>query len=406
MATVSTDATGNRRVMFFGGDGKRKTLYLGKIPKRNAETVALRVELLVSAKMTGGSVDRETTLWLAGIDSKLRKKLVNHSLVEALPEDKGSPTVSDFTREFIDTVGGGNKRKPGTRAQWEQVRTILTRILPADIKIHEVTKGHAKEYHEKLKVGRASLTVAKHVRISRQMFQWAVDFERLEVNPFAGIKAPASIPKNNVEVTRGDIEKVIKVCDIPWKLIAVLSRFGGLRCPSEVLSLKWKHVDFEKDLMHIPEPKVEHHEHRGIRECPIFPEVLEALLEAVAVKKKDAVYVVDKPVYRAAANTGFGWRNCNLRTKFLKRLKKAGVKPWARLFHSMRASRQTELEKEFPLHVVCAWLGNSIKVAQRSYLLVTQDDYKKATQNPTHNALTNAESVGKEKHEKEEKPGK
>ena len=46
----------------------------------------------------------------------------------------------------------------------------------------------------------------------------------------------------------------------------------------------------------------------------------------------------------------------------------------------MRASRQTELEKDFPLHVVCSWLGNSPKVAQRSYLLVTSDDFQKAIQ--------------------------
>jgi hypothetical protein len=49
-----------------------------------------------------------------------------------------------------------------------------------------------------------------------------------------------------------------------------------------------------------------------------------------------------------------------------------------RLFHSMRASRQTELQREFPLHVVCSWLGNSPRIAQQSYLLVTEDDFARA----------------------------
>ncbi len=49
-----------------------------------------------------------------------------------------------------------------------------------------------------------------------------------------------------------------------------------------------------------------------------------------------------------------------------------------RLFHSMRASRQTELQREFPLQVVCSWLGNSQRIAQQSYLLVTEDDFAKA----------------------------
>ncbi|MFM9064239.1 MAG: hypothetical protein ACKOOI_14590 [Pirellula sp.] len=45
---------------------------------------------------------------------------------------------------------------------------------------------------------------------------------------------------------------------------------------------------------------------------------------------------------------------------------------------TMRASRQTELQREFPLHVVCSWLGNSPRIAQQSYLLVTEDDFAKA----------------------------
>ena len=44
----------------------------------------------------------------------------------------------------------------------------------------------------------------------------------------------------------------------------------------------------------------------------------------------------------------------------------------------MRASRQTELQREFPLHVVSIWLGNSPRIAQQSYLLVTEDDFAKA----------------------------
>jgi hypothetical protein len=44
----------------------------------------------------------------------------------------------------------------------------------------------------------------------------------------------------------------------------------------------------------------------------------------------------------------------------------------------MRASRQTELQREFPLHVVCSWLGNLPRIAQQSYLLVTEDDFARA----------------------------
>ena len=40
---------------------------------------------------------------------------------------------------------------------------------------------------------------------------------------------------------------------------------------------------------------------------------------------------------------------------------------------------KTELQREFPLHVVCTWLGNSPRIAQQSYLLVTEDSFARAT---------------------------
>ena len=45
----------------------------------------------------------------------------------------------------------------------------------------------------------------------------------------------------------------------------------------------------------------------------------------------------------------------------------------------MRATRQTELEREFGKTVACAWIGNSEAVADRHYLLVTAADYTRAT---------------------------
>jgi hypothetical protein len=44
----------------------------------------------------------------------------------------------------------------------------------------------------------------------------------------------------------------------------------------------------------------------------------------------------------------------------------------------MRASKQTELQREFPIYVVCSWLGNSPRIAQQSYLRVTDDDFERA----------------------------
>lgn len=76
--------------------------------------------------------------------------------------------------------------------------------------------------------------------------------------------------------------------------------------------------------------------------------------------------------------TANGWANSNLRTQLERLLKKAEIQPWPRLFHSLRASRETELVSQFPIHVVSHWLGNTPAIAMRHYLLVTEADFAKA----------------------------
>jgi hypothetical protein len=100
--------------------------------------------------------------------------------------------------------------------------------------------------------------------------------------------------------------------------------------------------------------------------------------EAFEIFGDKSDYVVAAPQYRAAANMGMVWKNTNLRSEMTRLLRHAGVSGWPRLFHSMRASRQTELQREFPIHVVCSWLCNSPQVAQQIYLLVTEDDFARA----------------------------
>ena len=65
-----------------------------------------------------------------------------------------------------------------------------------------------------------------------------------------------------------------------WRLIFALSRYGGLRCPSEHLGLPWGDVDLDAGRMLVRSPKTERHEGKAERVVPIFPE-LRPYLQAV-----------------------------------------------------------------------------------------------------------------------------
>ena len=73
-------------------------------------------------------------------------------------------------------------------------------------------------------------------------------------------------------------------------------------------------------------------------------------------------------------------------------LTRVGLKPWPKLFQNLRASRQTELQETCPTYVVCAWMGNSPKVAQKHDLQVTEQHFEKAVQNPVQQPAANLEN--------------
>jgi len=44
-------------------------------------------------------------------------------------------------------------------------------------------------------------------------------------------------------------------------------------------------------------------------------------------------------------------------------IRHAGLEPWPKVSPNLRSTRETELAEQFPMHVVCKWIGNSQPVA-------------------------------------------
>jgi integrase len=174
-------------------------------------------------------------------------------------------------------------------------------------------------------------------------------------------------------VTAADARRLIDAANPIWRVIVALARYGGLRCPSEVLSLKWEHVDFAARRMTIPSPKTDRIPGKEYRPCPIFSELAPHLTEAFELAEPGEVYVVGGPAgvrYRAAANGKNGWLSANLRAEFEKLIRRAGLVQWPRVFHTLRASAETDLLERFPISAVTTRLGHSAAVALKHYTRV------------------------------------
>ncbi len=355
MASISTDANGNRRILFTA-DGQRRTIRLGTMSMRQAEAVRLRIEQLLAGRESSAP-DPAAVQWAASLTDKAHARLVRAGVVE--PRDLTKHTLGGL----LDAWFGTKTVKPATVLGYRQTRGALEAFFGADRPLATITPLEAEQWRKGMgDAGLAAATIAKRAKTARQVFERGVRWKMLATNPFAGLKGGSQANAARAfYITPEATAKVIDAApDREWRLIIALCRYAGLRCPSELLGLTWGDVVWDKARLIVRSPKTEGHEGGADRVLPLFPEIREPLLEAFHAAEPGERHVITR--YREA--------NANLRTTFTKIIRRAGLKPWPRLFHNLRASCATDLVQRFPAHVVGAWLGHSVSIAERHYLQV------------------------------------
>jgi integrase len=372
VATLS-NSNGRRVIQFpaIGGGprGKRATVRLGKVDAKTAAGVLLHVERLIVAAETQQPPPADTARWLGSIGGKLHGRLAAAGLVT--PRTAPAPAPAVAIGPFID---GYLKRRTDLK-QWTlrnlgTTRLWLVRFFGEGRDLRSVTRGDAQDFHRHVRAELAGATASGLLKRSRMIFEDAVARELIAANPFRGIKAGGQAnPARARYVPAADVERVVAACpSAEWRLVFALARYAGLRTPTEPQALRWVDVDWQRGRMLVHSSKTEHHQGRATRLVPILPALLPHLRDAFERAAEGAEHVI--PSLRGREN---------LRRRALKIVKRAGLDPWPRLFQNLRASCETDLTALVPLHVVCAWIGNTQLIAARHYLQVTDEHFAAVT---------------------------
>lgn len=383
MASIARDKNGHRRILFVAPDGRRPTIRLGKVSQRAAESVKFRVEQLLAAKLTGHALETDTAGWIADLDSAMAVKLARVGLIPKREASAGETiTLDAFINECIASRPG---MKPNTLKNYRQTQRSLVEFFGTDRRLTSITPGDCDDWHNN-QIGDkyAPATISRNVKRAKQFFRTAVRRKLINENPLADVKSAAQVNKAREHfVPAAEIDAIMAACpDAQWRLIVALARYGGLRTPSETFGLRWCDVDWKRGRLRVNSPKTEHHPGGESRVIPLFPELKRPLEDSWELAEPGTEFIIDKH-----RNPG-----ANLRTQLLRIMERAGVKAWPRLFQNMRASRETELTRSHPLHVVVAWIGNSASIAAKHYLQVTDSDFESAV-NAAQNAAQSAHAT-------------
>jgi integrase len=387
MASVCDDGK-RKRIVYVGTDGQRRTIYL-RCDRRTAESIARHVENILASRVSGQPLPRDTASWVSNLSDALRSKLERQRLLE--PKEASSPTLGEWVENYLSRQ---THVKPASLLAVKQATRNLIDFFGADRRLANITAGDADDFKKWLLSDARSArqpdmprrlshaTCGKRLSYACSIFADAVRHEIIARNPFEGVKRPgATNPARQAYVPVEWVERLIReqAPNAEWRLLLAMSRYLGVRVPSEPFSMTWGDVDWEHSRLRIPSPKTAGHG-KDFRLVPLLPEVrvhLEAVFDAAP---EGSVYVFHQLRQRPAmrqAQRGF-WQALNLRQQLQRMIERAGLPGWPRLWHQLRASAQTDLASRLPQHVVCAWLGNTQSVAMAHYLQVNDGHFAEA----------------------------
>ena len=318
------------------------------------------------------SCSQEAARWLGGIDNELHDKLAKAGLVEV----RAKTTLGGWCDRFL----GRGKIKSSTKRTAQQTTDALIKYFGRDVDPKNISEEMAESFVESMRLNKLSpSTIDKRIKTARQIFNAMIRAKIISENPFQETKVTPTIDQDrNVYVGRDLIERIIdSIPDPEWRLIVGLSRYCGLRTPSEILTLTWDCVLWDKKRIIVKSPKTEHHEGKDSRVIPMFPGIL-PLLEAVYEQAEPggSPFVITRR--RGMFDKLQDGRNTNLGTLFKKYILRAGEETWPKPFHAMRASFETDLLNDGTVkpHTIARWLGHSIQIALKHYARIKDEDYE------------------------------
>lgn len=311
--------------------------------------------------------DRDTADWLGKIDPRIVAVFEKWGLCDPKPQSKFSPVLETFLQEYIDSRedwSDGSKRNMG------QVKRHLVTQFGKRTLVAHVTPGDAERFCRWCRSHfKAESHQEKTVQKAKQFFAAAVKERLIDESPFDGVKIVRVVSdQNKQEVTRPVVDLLIDKADPQLAAIIALARYGGLRIPSEIVTLEWSRVDWELMRFQVYAPKT-----KAVRTVPIFPELKRHFELLWDTAETGAKFVF--PQHRSPTASARRLR------KWMMALidKTPGVEPWPDLWRNLRFTRKNELLRNHKEHVVCAWIGHDKLTGQTYYDRPTEQDYNEAS---------------------------
>jgi len=351
---------------YINPDKKKQTFYLGKgCDLGTAERIRTLVENLVIARIYGNAPSPNDQRQIKEMSLPLRQKLLKAGLIDSYFVNS-SESLLEFTNEFLQSL---KWQKEATVIKYRQLIKDMLLFFGENTRVSSVTVARAKDFRVWLATERppkllSESTIRRCVGVCRTIFHRGIERKIIDSNPFSAVKAGEVVnPKRQEYISIEEMGRCLEVVRNPeLRFIVALARYAGLRIPCEIREMRVNDI-YEKEghlFIHVDKSGK-----TGEREVPVFPELLP---EWERYKKK----LEHKQTFMFPR-----YRNCkNIGTLFKKNLKKAGLKPWQKIFNNLRSSCITDKNRIIRNpKLLNAIFGNSEHIRYQHYEQITNEDW-------------------------------
>jgi integrase len=163
-----------------------------------------------------------------------------------------------------------------TKRTYRNIRLCLERLSLTfgDHPINETLRDDFLVYIKERSKTRKPATINRDISISRSMFETALKYNKIPMNPFRALGALREDNERIIQLTDQDIGRLISECDESIRDAVKFASLHVLRW-YEIYGLQWRDIDIRNAWITIPSQIAKGGKFRG---CPIDPKFMSSLI--------------------------------------------------------------------------------------------------------------------------------
>jgi integrase len=199
-----------------------------------------------------------------------------------------------------------------------------------------VRRGHVVAILDDMTAAGTTIGANRALAAVKKLFAWCVDRGTIEINPVAGLKAPAKEVSRDRVLTHDEIRAYWTTSEtegFPFAQFAQVLLLTGQR-RGEVAGMSWSEIDFEKAVWTIPAKRAKNATQHAV---PLAPFVVDILKSLPRFLNSDLVFTTTgkTPISGfgrfkrrlGEVGAGDGWRLHDLRRTVATNMALTGIQP-------------------------------------------------------------------------------